>query len=402
MGILREIRVVDLTRNIAGPFCTMTLGDLGAEVVKIERSETGDDTREWRPPAWAGLSTTFLAFNRNKRSMAIDLDQADGRDIVRRLVERADVLVESFRPGSLAKRGLAYEQVRAINPRLVYCSISGFGARGSDQGRPAYDPVIQAFCGIMSVTGSPEAEPVRTGPAVVDMGAGLWGTLGILAALFERQSTGQGRHIETSLLETGLGWLSYHVAGYLATGVVPQRVGSRGMVAAPYETFQTQDQFLFLAAPNDQLFVRLCKALELGTLGADSRFTTNPQRLAHREALHHLLETRLKTAPAAHWEALLLAQEVPCSRIRTLDQVLGDPRMATLGQLLPLPHPQIPDLRQIDLPVSIDGRRSMRQQAPPALGEHTDEVLRELGFERAQIDRWHQTGVVGGPIPVGA
>ncbi len=402
MSILTDIRVVDLTRNIAGPFCTMTLGDLGADVIKIERPDTGDDTREWRPPEWAGQSSTYLAFNRNKRSVALDLDQPDGRDIVRRLVTKADVVVESFRPGSLARRGLAYEQVREINPRVVYCSISGFGARGPDQARPAYDPVIQAFCGIMSVTGDPDGVPVRTGPAVVDMGAGLWGAIGILAALFDREHTGHGRLVETSLLETGLGWLSYHVAGYLGSGVIPGRIGSRGLVAAPYETFRAQDQYLFLAAPNDQLFIRLCKALDLGHLPHDPRFTSNPQRLANRNALHDLLEARFKSAPAEHWELLLLAQEVPCSRIRTLDQVVRDPQVAALSQMLALSHPQVPNLRQVDLPFTIDGQRSVRREAPPALGEHTDEILLDLGYDQDRIDMWRQAGVIGGAAVIGA
>lgn len=395
-GTLNGLRVVDLTRNVAGPFCTMTLADLGADVVKIERPVTGDDTREWRPPAWEGYSTTFLAFNRNKRSLAVDLDRPEGQEIVRRLTGEADVLVESFRPGSLDKRGLGYEQMREINPRLIFCSISGFGSRGPKQARPGYDPVVQAFCGIMSVTGNANEPPVRTGPAVVDIGAGLWAAFGILAALLERQKTGRGKLIETSLLETGLCWLAYHAASYLGTGVVPQRTGSQGIVAAPYEAFETADEYLFLAAPNDQLFGRLCKALSMNGVAEDTRFETNPARLAHRKELHDLLEARLKTAPAAHWERILLERDVPCSRIRTMDQVLEDPQVQALEALVALPHPRIPDLRQIDLPFTMDRQRAVRRCAPPELGEHSEEILRSAGYDEATIDRWRQSGVIAG------
>jgi crotonobetainyl-CoA:carnitine CoA-transferase CaiB-like acyl-CoA transferase len=400
-GILAGIRVIDLTRNVAGPFCTMTLADLGADVIKIERPSTGDDTREWRP-AWGGYSTTFLAFNRNKRSVAVDLDHPDGAEIIKRLVGSADVLVESFRPGSLAKRGLAPEVLQAINPRLVLCSISGFGARGPQQGRPGYDPVIQAYCGIMSITGEAHGMPVRTGPAVVDMGAGLWGALGVLAALFERQRTGVGRRVETSLLETGLGWLSYHIAGFLGSGMVPQRAGSQGIVAAPYETFQTADEYLFLAAPNDHLFVRLCRALDLPGVPDDPRFSSNPARLAHRAELHDVLEARFRSGSAAHWEQLLVAQEIPCSRIRSVSDLVADPQVAALGLLMPLSHSQVPNLQQVDLPVALDGQRAVRRDAPPDLGQHTEEVLHAVGYARAEIEGLRQAGVIGAPAAVEA
>ena len=400
-GILSGIRVIDLTRNVAGPFCTMTLADLGADVIKVERPETGDDTREWRPPSWDGYSATYLSFNRNKRSLAVDLDTPDGQAIVRRLVEGSDVLVESFRPGSLAKRGLDYEALSQENPGLVFCLISGFGTRGPERLRPAYDPVIQAFCGIMSITGDPSGPPVRTGPAVVDMGAGLWGAFGIVAALFERQHTGRGRLVETSLLETGLGWLSYHLAGYLGSGVVPTRNGSKGMIAAPYETFATADEFLFLAAPNDQMFERLCRTLDTTDLLFDARFSSNPSRVTNRDALHALLEVRFVTASARHWEELLLAQELPCSRIRSVDQVATDPQVASLGMMLPIAHHAIPELRHVNLPVSFDGTRAVSADAPPELGEHTDDILLALGYDGHQVETWRRSGVIGRHEAVG-
>lgn len=399
-AILEGVRVLDLTRNVAGPFCTMTLADLGADVIKVERPGGGDDTREWRPPEWEGYSTTFLAFNRNKRSLAVDLDQPEGCDLVRQLAERADVLVESFRNGSLAKRGLGYGHLRERNPRLIYCSISGFGARGPHEARPGYDPVIQAYSGIMSITGEAGGEAVRTGPAVVDMGAGLWAALGVLAALLQRERTGRGQLVETSLLETALGWLAYHVAGYLGTGVAPRRSGSQGLVAAPYETLQTADEPLFLAAPNDQLFARLCAVLGAPALAEEARFRSNPLRLAHRPALREALEAALRTAPAAEWERRLLAADIPCSRIRAIDQVLEDPQVAALDMLMPLVHPGIPHLRQIDLPVAVDGQRAVRRDAPPELGQHTDDILKELGCDEATLERWRRDGVIASFAPL--
>jgi crotonobetainyl-CoA:carnitine CoA-transferase CaiB-like acyl-CoA transferase len=399
---LAGIRVVDLTRNVAGPFCTMTLGDLGADVLKIERPGRGDDTREWRPPSWAGYSATFLAFNRNKRSVAIDLDSAEGAEAVRRLVQGADVLVESFRPGSLARRGLDYESLRSDNPRLIYCSVSGFGSRGPDKGRPGYDPVIQAHSGIMSITGEARGEPVRTGPAVVDMGAALWAAIGILTALFERQQTGVGRLVETSLLETSVGWLSYHLAGFMGSGVVPRRAGSNGLIAAPYETFRTADEFLFIAAPNDRLFGRLSDTLGLSTLPEDERFSSNPRRVANRDALHALIEATLLTQPAARWEAQLAAREIPCSRIRSIDQILTDPQVAALDLIVPVEHPAIPGLKQIDLPFTLDGVRASRAAAPPELGAHTEAVLLSLGYDRATIARWCEAGIASCPDVVDA
>jgi len=394
-GILDGLSILDLTRNVAGPYCTMILGDLGAEVIKIERPGGGDDTREWRPPAWNGHSTTYLGLNRNKKSVAVNLDDADGTAIVRRLAARADVLVESFRVGSLSKRGLGYEQVSADNPRVIYCSITGFGTRGPHRDRPAYDPIIQAYSGIMSMTGEATGPPVRVGPSVVDMGAGIWGALGILGALYQRQRTGRGSRVDTSLLEVGVAWIGYHLPGYLATGKIPRRMGSRSPMIAPYEAFATQDGFLQLAAPNDQIFARLCRALELTGLEDDQRFRTNAARIANREVLHEALEARLHTNTAARWEEILLAQRIPCSRIRTLDDVAVDPQIEALRLLMPVVHPDIDGLKLIDLPVAIDGERAANCGAPPDLGQHSREVLTGLGYDEGRIDDLRRRGVIG-------
>jgi glutaryl-CoA transferase len=394
-GVLRGIRVLDLTRNIAGPYCAMILGDLGAEVIKVERPGTGDDTREWRPPAWNGISTTFLAFNRNKKSIAVDLDRDEGRDVILKMAGRSDVLLESFRRGSLERRGLDYKSVSAENPRLVYCTITGFGTVGPHKDRPGYDPVLQAYSGIMSLTGEPGGRPLRTGPSIVDNGTGMWAALGVVCALLARERTGRGAHVETSLLETGVTWIGYHLLGYLATGRVPPPVGTTATMIAPYEGFATRDGYLQLAAGNQRIWARLCEVLALPDLPADPRFRTNPDRVAHRDELHEILEARFRTESAAHWEEVLLAQGVPCSRVRTLADVATDPQVAALDLLKPVSHPEIPNLAMVDLPLAIDGQRAAAQVGPPAVGQHTDEVLGALGYSPTDIAALRDTGAVG-------
>ncbi len=394
-GVLQGVRVLDLTRNIAGPYCAMILGDLGAEVIKVERPGGGDDTREWLPPAWNGISTTFLAFNRNKKSVAVDLDRDEGRDAILKIARRSDVLLESFRRGSLGRRGLDYERVRAENPRLVYCTITGFGTVGPHRDRPGYDPVLQAYSGIMSLTGEPGGRPLRTGPSIVDNGTGMWAALGVVCALLARERTGRGAHVETSLLDTGVTWIGYHLLGYLATGRIPPPVGTTATMIAPYEGFATRDGYLQLAAGNDRIWARLCEVLELPALPSDPRFRTNSDRVAHRDELHEILEARFRTEGAAHWEEVLLAHGVPCSRVRTLADVATDPQVAALDLLKPVPHPAIPNLTMVDLPVAIDGRRAAAQVAPPAVGQHTDEVLADLGYSAGEIAALRERGVVG-------
>ncbi len=394
-GILDGIRVLDLTRNFAGPCCTQILGDLGADVVKVERPGAGDDTREWRPPQWQGISTSFLSFNRNKRSLAVDLDHPDGQAIVRRLALRADVLVESFRHGSLAKRGLDYARVSRDNSRIVYCSINGFGSTGPLRDRPGYDPVVQAYSGIMSLTGEPGGRPLRTGPSIIDTGTGMWCGLAVVGALYARERTGRGARIDSSLLETGVAWVGYHLIGYFATGRVPGPVGTSASMIAPYEAFATREGYLQLAAGNNVIFVRLCGVLDLPELPEDSRFRTNADRVAHREELHEILEARFLMRSAAEWEEILSAHEVPCSCVRKLDQVTRDPQVTALAMFPPVPHPVIPDLKLVDQPFRIDGKRAARLDPPPGVGQHTDAILAELDYDAAAIADLRNRRVIG-------
>ena len=392
---LAGLRVLDLTRNLAGPFCTMILGDLGADVIKIEQPGSGDDTRSWTPPAWQGESATFLAANRNKRSVVVDLNQPEGAAIVRDLARRADVLVESFKPGSLDKRGLGYDSLRAENERLIYCSVSAFGNVGPQRNRPGYDPVLQAHTGIMHMTGEPDQPGVRLGIGAMDMGASLWLVIGVMSALSARAQHGRGTRIETSLYEIATWWLSYHMVGYLGSGVDPMRQGSRTPFISPYETYPTSDGIIFVAGANDNLFGALVRALGVDELARDPRFVTNSDRVAHRDELRMLLAPRFLTASAAEWETVLDRYSVPCSRVRTIADVVVDEQMAALGLLASVPHPLIDDLRLVDLPMSRDGVRANELRAPPLLGEHTDEVLAEMGLDTNAIRALRASGVIG-------
>ncbi|MEU6644660.1 CoA transferase [Saccharomonospora sp. NPDC046836] len=399
---LRGVRVLDLTRNLAGPFCTMTLGDLGAEVTKIEHPAGGDDTRRWRPPEWDGRSATYLAANRNKRSVAVNLDDPSGRDIVRAIAASADVLVESFKPGSLTRRGLGYQQLAEANPRLVYCSISAYGDRGPKSGLPGYDPILQADTGIMDLTGDPEADPVRLGVGAIDLGAALWSVLGILAALANRERTGQGSHVRSSLFETSTWWLSYHLAGYLGTGVAPRRQGTATPFISPYQVFDTADHRLMLAAPNDELFRRLVDELGVPGLATEPRFTTNPDRVAHRFELCGQLAPALRQCRAEEWEKRLRARNIPCSRVRTIAELATDPQLDALGLLRAIPGSAIDGLRLVDTPITVDGARGDCRLPPPELGEHTFEVLDELGFGPERVAELQEQGVINGSSPTGS
>ena len=385
---LTGLKVVDLTRNLAGPYCTVALGDLGADVVKVEEPSRGDDTRAWAPTD-GDLSAIFASANRNKRSIGIDLDDPDGASLVRELIRRSAVLVESFRPGALDRRGLGWRDAHQLNERLVYCSISAFGRTGPRAAEPGYDPVVQAATGIMSITGEPGGPPVRLGIGAVDLGAGMWALVGILAALAAREHTGQGTRVETSLFETAAWWLSYHVAMNDATGVSPGRHGSASPAISPYEAFATADGDLFVAAANDRLFALLCDALELEELPDDPRFGTNGARVRHGEELHRLLGERLLEKRADEWERILKAQSIPCSRVRSVAEFVDDPHAHALG-LLPL----VAGRRVVALPLGFDGERPPPRTPPPRLGEHTDEILNEIGYDEVLVAELRARGTI--------
>jgi formyl-CoA transferase/CoA:oxalate CoA-transferase len=356
----------------------MILGDLGARVIKVERALTGDDTRQWRPPSWGDYGALFLSINRNKESIALDLDSAQDVAAIKRLIRRADVVIESNKPGSMAKRGLGFDEARILNPRIVYCSLSAFGSTGPASGRPGYDTIVQAASGVMSINGEHGGNPIRVGASIIDQGAGMWAAIGVLAALHERDKSGEAQLVETSLFETGVAWMGYHAANYLADGTVARAMGSRHSQMAPYEGFHTEDGPLFLAALNDSLFARMCAALGVPELAADDRFATNAARLAHRDLLHDKLQARIDLRSADEWERILGERGVPCARIASIDQVMEDPQVAALRLLRQWDHPVLDDLQLIDHPVRYNGVRSFQQRPAPELNQHGPAVLAEF------------------------
>ena len=392
---LAGLLVADLTQNVAGPFCAQILGDMGAEVVKIERTGRGDDARAWAPPYWGSESATFMSVNRNKRSLAVDLKSREGLAIVERLVARADVFVQSLRAGAVEELGLGWEQARALNPRLVYCSVTAFGTEGPLRDRPGYDPLMQAMSGIMSITGHPNQPPARVPVSVVDMGTGMWAATAILAALRERDRTGRGVHVTTALFDTALAWTAFQMSQYLGTGEVPLPQGSGTAMICPYEAFPARDAWVMIAAGSDALFTRCCEALGVPALAQDARYRDNPTRVANRKALIEALSAVTRALDSADVLARLQKGGVPSAPINTLDRIVAEPQTEASGMLVPAKHPRLPDYRALGLPICWDGERPGITRVPPLLGEHTAEVLAELGFAPAAIEDLARRHVVG-------
>jgi crotonobetainyl-CoA:carnitine CoA-transferase CaiB-like acyl-CoA transferase len=376
-GPLEGILVVDLTRALAGPYCTLLLGDLGADVIKIEPPE-GDESRGWGPPFLGGESAYFLAVNRNKRSVVLDLKGPAGRAALERLVARADVLVENVRPGVLARLGMSYERARALNPRLVYASISGFGQTGPRATQPAYDQVLQGLGGVMSLTGQPDGPPTKFGLPIADLAAGLFAAVAINAALFHRARTGEGQYLDASLLAGQVALLSFQAARYFATGQAPKRIGNRHPTIAPYETFPTADGWINVACGTERMWRSFCGALGLEELLADPRFQTNADRVANREALAERLAARFAELETTEAVARLEAADVPAGPVYDLAQVFADPQVRHLQLERTVSHPTAGPVRQTGFPFNLSATPPEIRRPAPRLGEHTAEVLRWL------------------------
>jgi crotonobetainyl-CoA:carnitine CoA-transferase CaiB-like acyl-CoA transferase len=388
------VQVVDVTTSIAGPYCAQILGALGADVIKVERPDTGDDGRAWGPPFWAAESTMFLSANAGKRSLALSLRDPEAREALLRVVERADVFLQSLRPGLAEELGLGADDVRARNPRLVYCSLGAYGRRGPLAHEPGYDALMQAAGGLISVTGEPGRPGVRVGASLIDQGTGTWAALGVLAALLERDRLGVAPDVDVSLYETALGYLGYHLIGYLADGTVPTGEGTRFPMVAPYQVLATADGELMVAGGNDRLFAAICRVIGRPELVDDERFRTNPERVRNRDALCALIEERLRTDTTAHWHEQLSAAGVPAAPVADVADIVAAPQTQALGMLQPLPHPTIPDLQVPALPLSLDGVRASHRSAPPRVGEHTCAVLREAGIDDDTIAALAARGVI--------
>ena len=391
---LEGIVVVDLTQNVAGPFCTQILGDMGAEVIKVERPGRGDDARAWAPPFWGAESASFMAMNRNKRSLGLDVKRDGGLEVLRRLVARADVFVQSLRAGVIEELGLGFAGARALNPKIVHCSITAYGTRGPLADLPGYDPLMQAYGGLMSVNGHPGQEPARVGTSIVDMGTGMWAALGIVAGLRQRDATGRAVEVTTALFETALMWVSYHAMGFLGSGEVPQPQGSGAAMIVPYQAFPTADGYAMIAAGSDALFARLVQALGAPALAADPRFADNPARVRHRRELIDALSALTRAGKAADLLERLRAAGVPCAPILTVDAVLAEPQTHASGMLVSAPHPRIPDYQSVGLPLLWDGARPAVRRVPPLLGEHSADVLTWLGYTLDDVRALRAKGVI--------
>jgi crotonobetainyl-CoA:carnitine CoA-transferase CaiB-like acyl-CoA transferase len=392
MTPLHGITVVDLTRVLSGPYCTMLLADLGARVIKVEQPGKGDDTRGWGPPFLEGESAYFMSINRNKESVTLDFKKPEGRDVLKGLIAKADVLVENFKPGALARQGLDYQSLAPTHPRLVYCSISGFGQTGPRSAEPGYDAVMQAEGGLMSITGSSEGPAYRLGVAIADVVSGMFAAQGITTALYARERSGKGQAVDIAMLDAVVALLTYQAGIYFATGTAPVRLGNRHPTIVPYETFPAADGDFVLAVGNDAQWQRFCS---VAGIEDDGRFATNKGRvLAHGE-LKPLLDARLRTRPRAYWIEHLTNASIPCGSVRDLHEVMSDPQVAARGMIAELEHVSVGALKVLGSPLKFSDMASGARTAPPTLGQHTETVLtRDLGVTADQLADLRAKGVV--------
>ena len=394
-GPLHGVRVLDLTRVLAGPYGTMTLGDLGADVLKVEVPGRGDDTRAWGPPWDGGESAYYLSVNRNKRSMTLDLKQPAAQEIIKELARQSDILVENFKHGTLEKLGLGYDDLSAINPRLIWANISGYGPQGPWANRPGYDFVVQGEAGIMAITGEVDGDPMKVGVAIVDITTGLYAVIGILAALHARETSGVGQRIDASLLTSAVAWLGNVGQNFLTTGKPVKRYANAHANIVPYQVFKGNDQYLTVGVGNDRQFQSLCEVLGRDDIASDPRFQTNPLRVEHRDALIPALEETFATRPALEWQQRLDAVGVPSGMINTVEQVYANEQVLARNMVVEVEHPTAGTIKLAGVPYAMSGTPGSVRLAPPLLGQHTEEALKEyLGMTDDQIEQLRADGVI--------
>ncbi|MEJ2744120.1 MAG: CaiB/BaiF CoA-transferase family protein [bacterium] len=394
MKPLEGIKVLDMTRVLAGPYCTMILADMGADVIKVEQPGKGDDTRQFGPPFQDGESAYFLSINRNKKSITLNLKSAKGKEILTRLIQRSDVLVENFRPGTLKKLGFDYEAASKINPRLIYASVSGFGQTGPWSAKPGYDLAIQGLGGIMSITGDADGPPYKVGVSQADLTAGLYAVQGILLALFAREKTGKGQLVDVGMLDCQLAMLSFQAGIYFMTGVSPSRKGNQHPTICPYETFKAQDRYINIAVGNDRLWQKFCALLGLEKICDNPDFATNPSRVQHRDQLFPIIQNEIGKKDSRYWLALFEENGIPSGPILSVDEALAQPQSAARGMVATVNHHKLGEIKQTGIPVKLSETPGEIAGPPPCLSEHTDAVLESLGYSGADIQAMRVEGVV--------
>lgn len=390
---LAGFKVLDLSRTLAGPYATMMLADMGADVIKVEEPKFGDESRRFMPPKWNEESCYFLAANRNKKGITVNLKAPEGIDIIKQLVQEADVLVENFRTGTMEKLGLGYDVLKEINPKLVFCSISGFGRTGPEKDRAGYDVLLQAFGGLMSITGE-EHTPVKAGMSIADLTAGMFAAFGIVSALHGAKATGKGQYLDISLLDSQVALLNHMATGFMADGTYPKRMGTAHGTLVPYRGFKTASQDVVIAVANDGLWNKMCAALDWTDLANEEKFKVNYERVQHREELEAIIQQRFLEMDSEDIMARLEQAGVPCGPIQTIDQVLTHPQVVAREMMVEINHPNVPNLKVPAFPVKLSETPFQIRYAPPLLGQHTEEVLSQLGYSEEKIAQLSEQNVI--------
>ncbi|WP_174733338.1 CaiB/BaiF CoA transferase family protein [Mesobacillus harenae] len=394
MQALEGIKVLDLSRTLAGPFSTMMLGDMGADIIKVEQPGTGDETRRFTPPTWNDESCYYLSSNRNKRSITIDIKSSEGQEIIYKLAKESDIFIENFRTGTMEKLGYGYEKLKEINPRLIYVSVSGFGRTGPEKDRAGYDLLLQGYSGLMSITGESDGPPVKTGTSIVDLTTGMFAAFSMVTALLAREKTGRGQFIDVSLLDSQVALLNYHGTNFFATGKPANRFGSGHPTICPYQAFQAKDMEVILAVANDGLWRKCCTAFGWNDLMEDERFMINDDRVAYRDILVEIISDRLSKMESQEIFRLMDEAGVPCGPIHSVEQVLTHPHVLARDMILEIDHPNVKDLKVPNFPVKFSETPAKLRQHPPLLGEHTDQILLELGYSEQKISTMKEQKVL--------
>ena len=391
---LEGIKILDLSRALAGPYCTMMLADMGAEVIKLEMPGRGDDSRAWGPPFLKGESAYFMSVNRNKKSMTLNLKKERAIEIIHKLIKQSDIIIENFRPGTMERLSLSYTDVKKINPKIIYCSISGFGQDGPYRLLPGMDQVLQGMGGLMSITGEPNGPPIKVGVAVADIAGGMFAAYGIMIALFNREKTGKGQKIDNSLLDNQIAWLTYRAGSFFVSGEIPKPLGSGHPVIVPYQAFKAKDTYFNLAVGNDQLWKKFCKAVGLEEVMNDPKYATNSMRVENREDVVKILEDIICTKKAEEWLKTLTDAGIPCGPIYTMDKLFSDPQVLHRKMVQELDHPKAGTIKVTGIPFKLSDTPGEILTAPPFLGQHSKEILQDLGYNDKDIELMYQEKIV--------